>query len=79
MPRVRKRVTNKEVPLNILERASAIVRDEGKSVRAVAKAFEICHTTLFRFHKKRERLLSGSSSKILLAGEREEPQFTKSS
>ena len=56
MPRERKRVTNRGVtgvPLHILERASNSVR-EGRSVRAVAIEFAICHTTLFRFHKKRQ-------------------------
>ncbi|KAI9530002.1 hypothetical protein NQZ68_008241 [Dissostichus eleginoides] len=34
---------------------------EGKSVRAVAKSHDICHVTLYRFHKKRLRL-EGSKS-----------------
>ena len=68
MPRVRKRVTNRGVPLSILEQASDIITDEGKSVRAVAKAFDICHTTLFRFHKKKKNLASTASKNKPLAG-----------
>ena len=68
MPRVRKRVTNRGVPLNILERASDLIRDEGRTVRAVAKDFAICHTTLFRFHKKREKLTAEGSNKLPRAG-----------
>ncbi|XP_013859198.1 uncharacterized protein zgc:113274 [Austrofundulus limnaeus] len=56
MPRVRKRVTDRGVPLYVLERASNKIRDESRAVRAVAKEFAICHTTLYRFHKKRTRL-----------------------
>ncbi|KAK7171404.1 hypothetical protein R3I93_003875 [Phoxinus phoxinus] len=56
MPRVRKRVSDRGVPLHILERASNLIKDEGRSVRAVAREFAICHTTLYRFHKKRGRL-----------------------
>lgn len=56
MPRVRKRVTDRGVPLHILERASNVIRDEGRAVRAVAREFAICHITLYRFHKKRGRL-----------------------
>ncbi|QQP38920.1 Uncharacterized protein FKW44_019638, partial [Caligus rogercresseyi] len=43
----------RRVPLHILERASNIVKDEGRAVRAVAKEFAICHTTLYsRGHYK---------------------------
>ena len=66
MPRVRKRVTNRGVPLNILEQASNIIRDEGRRVTAVAKDFAICHTTLFRFHKK--RFTAEGSNKLPRAG-----------
>ncbi|CAM4575953.1 unnamed protein product [Leuciscus chuanchicus] len=68
MPRVRKRVTNRGVPLNILERASDVIRDEGRTVRAVAKDFAICHTTLFRFNKKREKLTGEGSDTLPRAG-----------
>uniref|UniRef100_A0A8C4RK86 HTH CENPB-type domain-containing protein n=1 Tax=Erpetoichthys calabaricus TaxID=27687 RepID=A0A8C4RK86_ERPCA len=68
MPRVRERVTNRRVPLEILEQASNIIRKEGRTVRAVAKDFSICHTTLFRFHKKREKLASEGSDKLPHAG-----------
>ncbi|CAM4613171.1 unnamed protein product [Leuciscus chuanchicus] len=68
MPRVRKRVTNRGVPLNILEGASDVIRDEGRTVRAVAKDFAICHTTLFRFNKRRERLTGEGSDKLPRAG-----------
>uniref|UniRef100_A0A8C4SPQ0 HTH CENPB-type domain-containing protein n=1 Tax=Erpetoichthys calabaricus TaxID=27687 RepID=A0A8C4SPQ0_ERPCA len=68
MPRVRKRVTNRGVPLEILEQASNVIRNEGRTVRAVAKDFSICHTTLFRFHKKREKLASEGSDKLPRAG-----------
>lgn len=68
MPRTRKRVTNRGVPLNILEQASDIIKDEGRSMRAVAKDFAICHTTLFRFHKKRETLTGDGSDKLPSAG-----------
>lgn len=53
---MRKRVIDRGVPLHILERASNIIRDEGRTVRAVAREFAICHTILYRFHKKRGRL-----------------------
>ncbi|KAI9520147.1 hypothetical protein NQZ68_020041 [Dissostichus eleginoides] len=48
------------VPLPLLQRASNEVQ-EGKSVRAVAKSHDICHVTLYRFHKKRLRLESQGS------------------
>ncbi|XP_038153786.1 uncharacterized protein LOC119791640 [Cyprinodon tularosa] len=56
MPRVRRRVTDRGFPFHILVKASNVIRDEGTAVRAVARDFGICHTTLYRFHKKRERL-----------------------
>ena len=58
MPRVRKKVTSRRVHLHILEEASETIRDEGRTVKAVAKDFAICHSPLLRFHKKnRERNL----------------------
>ncbi|KAI9534915.1 hypothetical protein NQZ68_010301 [Dissostichus eleginoides] len=60
MPNIRKRKTDRGVPLPLLQRASNEVQ-EGKSVRAVAKSHDICHVTLYRFHKKRLRLESQGS------------------
>ena len=61
-------MTNRGVPLDILERASDVIRDEGRKVRAVAKDFGICHTTLFRFNKKREKLTAEGSDMLPRAG-----------
>ncbi|KAK1881414.1 Protein WWC2 [Dissostichus eleginoides] len=60
MPHIRKRKEDRGVPLPLLQRASN-EDQEGKSVRAVAKSHDICHVTLYRFHKKRLRLESQGS------------------
>ena len=54
MPNIRKRITDRGVPLRMLERASNEVR-QGKSVRGVAKTYGICHVTLYRFYKKKSQ------------------------
>ncbi len=59
MPRDRKRITDRGVPLPILSLAAAVVSNDGRTVRSVAKEYSICHTTLYRFIKKRERLCPG--------------------
>ncbi len=62
MPRDRKRITDRGVPrvtLSILSLAAAVVSNDGRTVRSVAKEYSICHTTLYRFIKKRERLCPG--------------------
>lgn len=59
MPRDRKRITDRGVPLPILSIAAAVVSNEGRTVRSVAKQYSICHTTLYRFIKKREKLGPG--------------------
>lgn len=59
MPRDRKRTTERGVPLLILSLAAAVVSNDGRTVRSVAKQYSICHTTLYRFIKKRERLSPG--------------------
>ncbi len=59
MPRDRKRITDRGVPLPILSLAAAVVSNDGRTVRSVAKEYLICHTTLYRFIKKRERLCPG--------------------
>uniref|UniRef100_A0A8C2KBF8 HTH psq-type domain-containing protein n=1 Tax=Cyprinus carpio TaxID=7962 RepID=A0A8C2KBF8_CYPCA len=59
MPRDRKRITYRGVPLPILSLAAAVVSNDGRTVRSVAKEYSIGHTTLYRFIKKRERLSSG--------------------
>lgn len=51
-----KRKTDPGVPLNILERASNDVKEQGKSIRSVAKQYGICHVTLYRFCKERKKL-----------------------
>lgn len=75
MPRVRKWVTDGGIPLSVLLQASDVVRDEGKSVRAVAKAFVICHTTLVRYHKQkhqeRQPLAGYRTSRKVLSAEQE--------
>lgn len=63
MPRDRKRTTDRGVPLPILSLAANAVRDDGRTVRSVAKQYSICHTTLYRFIKKRERLGPGEEMK----------------
>ena len=60
MPNVRKRKTDRGVPLALLQRASNEV-EKGKSFREVAKSLDICHVTLYRFHTKRLRLESQGS------------------
>lgn len=59
MPRYRKRKTDRGVPSRILYLAAETVQKEGRSVRIVAREFDICHTTLFRFIKKLQRLGPG--------------------
>ncbi|KAL1276995.1 hypothetical protein QQF64_023668 [Cirrhinus molitorella] len=59
MPRDRKRKTDRGVPLPILSLAADVVTTEGRTVRSVAKQYSICHTTLYRYIKKRERLGPG--------------------
>ncbi|XP_063731553.1 uncharacterized protein LOC134859146 [Eleginops maclovinus] len=59
MPRDRKRTTDRGVPLPIMSLAAATVTNERRTVRSVAKQYSICHTTLYRFMKKRERLGPG--------------------
>ena len=61
MPRERKRVSERGVLLSILKKASDVLK-EGTSVRAVAKDYDIRHTTLFRFHKKRMHLENQGST-----------------
>ncbi|KAK1876561.1 Tigger transposable element-derived protein 6 [Dissostichus eleginoides] len=60
MPNVRKRKTDRGEPLALLQRASNEV-EKGKSFREVAKSLDICHVTLYRFHKKRLRFESQGS------------------
>ena len=67
MPNIRKRITDRGVPLRMLERASNEVR-QGKSVRGVAKTYGICHVTLHRFHKKRQMLESKGSKTLPRVG-----------
>ncbi|XP_063759756.1 uncharacterized protein LOC134877965 [Eleginops maclovinus] len=55
MPRNRERKTDRGVPVQVLRLAAEVIRSEGRSARSVAKEFEICHTTLYRFCKKLER------------------------
>ncbi|XP_063752361.1 uncharacterized protein LOC134872924 isoform X2 [Eleginops maclovinus] len=55
MPRNRERKTDRGVPVQVLLLAAEVIRSEGRSARSVAKEFEICHTTLYRFCKKLER------------------------
>lgn len=59
MVRDRKRTTDRGVPEPILSLAAAAVTNEGRAVRSVAKQYSICHTTLYRFIKKKERLGPG--------------------
>ncbi|XP_041845662.1 uncharacterized protein LOC121642781 [Melanotaenia boesemani] len=62
MPNIRKRKTDRGVPLFLLERASDEIK-QGKSVRGVAKSYGIRHVTLCRFQKKRKKLeCQGSNS-----------------
>ena len=67
MPNIRKRITDRGVPLRMLERASNEVR-QGKSVRGVAKTYGICHVTLHRFYKKRQMLESKGSKTLPRVG-----------
>ena len=46
MLNIRKRKTDRGVPLPLLERASDGIK-QGKSVRTVAKSYGICHVTLY--------------------------------
>lgn len=39
--------------------AAAVVSNDSRTVRSVAKEYSICHTTLYCFIKKRERLSPG--------------------
>lgn len=59
MTRDRKRKTDRGVPLRILNLAAETMQKEGRTVRSVAREFDICHTTLYRFIKKVERLGPG--------------------
>lgn len=63
MPRERKRRTDRGVPLPVLTLAADAVNNEGRTVRSVAKDFGICHTTLYRFIVKTEKLGPGEEVK----------------
>lgn len=52
MPRVRTRTTNRGIPQVVMDAASHEVIENGKSIRSVAKTFDICHVSLYRFIKK---------------------------
>ncbi len=54
MPRDRKRITDRGVPLPILSLAAAVVSNDGRTVRSVAKEYSICHTPSIAL-LKRER------------------------
>lgn len=51
MPRIRKRKTNRGTDNEVMNRAADMCLMEGKSERAVAKYFNICHVSLNRFIK----------------------------
>ncbi len=56
MPRDRKRITDRGVPLPILSLAAAVVSNDGRTVRSVAKEyFEISNSNLRRGNLRRER------------------------
>lgn len=47
----------------ILSLAAKVVRGDGRTVRSVAKQYSICHTNLYRFIKRRERIGPGEEMK----------------
>ena len=61
MPRQWKRKTNRGVPAEILRKAAIEVR-KGDSLRSVAKAYSICHVTLYRYVKAAKKLREEGSS-----------------
>lgn len=52
MPRIRLRTTNIGIDIEDMKRAAEICMNESKSVRLVAKQFDMCHVSLNRYIKK---------------------------
>ncbi|XP_018394412.1 PREDICTED: uncharacterized protein LOC108773183 isoform X2 [Cyphomyrmex costatus] len=63
MRNYKKKPNRRTVSLDIYKTAARIVIDEGKSVRSVARTFELCHVTLNRF-MKRQKMDQDMLSKI---------------
>ena len=59
MVRNRKRRTEKGKNFGAIERAAEIVKSEGRPVREVAREFEICHVSLYRYCKKQRDFVEG--------------------
>ncbi len=70
MPRSWKRKTDRGMPLDILKRASHEVKEQGKSIRSVAKVYGMCHVTLYRFCKERKKLEEKGSKELPPVGYR---------
>jgi hypothetical protein len=51
MPRVRKRTSNRGTDNEVMKQAAAICIKENKSIRSVAKDFDICYVSLTRYHQ----------------------------
>lgn len=70
MPRFRPRKTDRGLqPESLFENAASEVA-QGKSVRAAAKSHDVCHVTLYRFIKKKERLTVSEGTPTVSTGYR---------
>ena len=66
-PRQGKRKTKRGVPASELNEASVEV-ETGKSIRSVAKCFDICHVTLYRYCNKLQKLKQQGSKALPRVG-----------
>jgi transposase len=62
MPRNRKRTTDRGKNFDNMEKAAKKVLIEKMSIREVAKQYEICHVSLYRYCKKKQKFQEGTMS-----------------
>ena len=67
MPRQWKRKTERGLPATVLITASEEVA-KGNSIRSVAKGFDICHVTLYRYCNKLKKLQQQGSNELPRVG-----------
>ncbi|KAL4134942.1 hypothetical protein QTP88_006622 [Uroleucon formosanum] len=61
MPRVRKRTSNRGTDIEVMKQAAQYCINESKSIRSVAKDFDICHVSLTRYITKLKAMKLGGS------------------
>ena len=62
MPRERVRTTKRGKNSERLALAAGVLQRENRTIRDVAKEYELCHVTLYRYHRKRERCRQGNNA-----------------